>query len=95
MEIKKISNGLSCIFIDNSASDVVSVQFWIKCGSIYEKEGEFGVSHFIEHLLFKGTRKHGVGEVAKVIESLGGDLNAFTAKEYTCFYITLPSIHFA
>ncbi len=94
MEIKKISNGLSCIFVDNSASDVVSVQLWIKCGSVYEKEGEFGVSHFIEHLLFKGTRKHGVGEVAKVIESLGGDLNAFTAKEYTCFYITLPSIHF-
>jgi len=94
MEIKKISNGLNCIFVDNSASDVVSAQIWIKCGSVYEQEGEFGVSHFIEHLLFKGTRKHGVGEVAKVIESLGGDLNAFTAKEYTCFYITLPSIHF-
>jgi len=94
MEIKKLSNGLSCIFVDNAASDVVSVQIWIKCGSVYEKNGEYGVSHFIEHLLFKGTRKHGVGDVAKIIESLGGDLNAFTAKEYTCFYVTLPSLHF-
>lgn len=94
MEIKKLSNGLSCIFVENTASDVVSIQLWIKCGSVYESEGEYGVSHFIEHLLFKGTRKHAVGEVAKIIESIGGDLNAFTAKEYTCFYVTLPSVHF-
>ena len=94
MEITKLSNGLDCIVIENTASEVVSIQVWIKCGSVYEKEGEYGVSHFIEHLLFKGTRKHSVGEVAKVVESLGGDLNAFTAKEYTCFYVTLPSIHF-
>lgn len=94
MEIKKLSNGLSCIFVENTASDVVSIQIWIKCGSVCEAEGEYGVSHFIEHLLFKGTRKHAVGEVAKIIETIGGDLNAFTAKEYTCFYVTLPSIHF-
>jgi len=94
MEIKKLPNGLRCVFVENTASDVVSVQIWIKCGSVYESEGEFGVSHFIEHLLFKGTRKHFMGEVAKIIESLGGDLNAFTAKEYTCYYVTLPSIHF-
>jgi zinc protease len=94
MKIEKAPNGLSCVFIENNASDVVSLQLWIKCGSIYESEGEYGVSHFIEHLLFKGTRKHAVGEVASVIESLGGDLNAFTSKEYTCYYVTLPSVHF-
>ena len=44
MEIKKLSNGLSCIFVDNSASDVVSVQIWIKCGSVYEQKKEYGVS---------------------------------------------------
>ncbi len=94
MEIKQLSNGLKCVLIENTASDVVSVQVWIKCGSVFESDGEYGVSHFIEHLLFKGTRSHSVGEVAKVIESLGGDLNAFTAKEYTCFYITVPSSYF-
>ncbi|MCX6111859.1 MAG: pitrilysin family protein [Proteobacteria bacterium] len=93
MKIKILSNELNSVVVKNPSSDVVSVQIWVRCGSIFEKEGEYGASHFIEHLLFKGTEKYGVGEIAKEMESLGGDLNAFTAKEYTCYYITLPSIH--
>ena len=93
MKTKILSNGLNSIVVKNPSSDVVSIQIWVRCGSIFEKEGEYGTSHFIEHLLFKGTEKHGVGEIAKEVESLGGDLNAFTSKEYTCYYITLPSIH--
>lgn len=93
MKNKILSNGLNSFVIKNPASDVVSIQVWVSCGSVNETESEYGVSHFIEHLLFKGTEKHAVGEIAQVIESLGGDLNAFTSKEYTCYYITIPSLH--
>ena len=93
MKAKILANGLNSIVVKNPSSDVVSLQLWVSCGSVCESDKEYGVSHFIEHLLFKGTEKHGVGEVAREVESLGGDLNAFTAKEYTCYYITLSSMH--
>jgi zinc protease len=93
MKTKILANGLKTVAIKNPSSDVVSIQVWISCGSANEKEKEYGVSHFIEHLLFKGTEKHSVGDIAREVESLGGDLNAFTAKEYTCYYVTLPSVY--
>lgn len=71
----------------------VSIGIWVKAGSRYEKKGENGISHFIEHMLFKGTEKHTAREIAKVIDSVGGVLNAFTSKEYTCFYVKILSQH--
>ncbi len=65
----------------------ISVGVFIPTGSAYEKENERGLAHFIEHMLFKGTKNRGYKEIAEDIDKLGGVINAFTSKEYTCFYI--------
>ena len=64
----------------------VSVGFWVGSGARDEQPAVAGASHFLEHLLFKGTQRRSAAEIAGVLEAVGGDLNAFTSKEYTCFY---------
>lgn len=64
----------------------VTVGCWIGVGSRDERDPVAGASHFLEHLLFKGTRKRTAQQIAEVVDAVGGDLNAFTSKEYTCFY---------
>ncbi len=64
----------------------VSIGVWIKAGSVYEQEKEYGISHFIEHMLFKGTKNRTALEIASEMDGVGGHLNAFTAKECTCYY---------
>jgi predicted Zn-dependent peptidase len=64
----------------------VAVGFWLSCGSRDEAPQLSGASHFLEHLLFKGTRRRSALDIAAAIDAVGGDLNAFTSKEYTCFY---------
>jgi predicted Zn-dependent peptidase len=59
---------------------------WVENGSRYERTEQNGVSHFIEHLLFKGTRRRSAAQIAEQIDAVGGVLNAFTGKEYTCYY---------
>lgn len=63
-----------------------SLGFWFNVGSRDENTANSGVSHFIEHMLFKGTKKRTAGKIANEIESTGGYLNAFTSKEHTCYY---------
>src|SRR6202521_676939 len=63
-----------------------SIGIWVENGSRYEEPAENGVSHFIEHLLFKGTKKRTAAEIAEAFDRVGGVLNAFTGKEYTCYY---------
>ncbi|NLT49430.1 MAG: insulinase family protein [Ignavibacteria bacterium] len=63
-----------------------SLGFWFNVGSVDENEEYNGISHFIEHMLFKGTKKRSAKKIAENIESLGGYLNAFTSKEHTCYY---------
>jgi predicted Zn-dependent peptidase len=62
------------------------IGIWVENGSRYETPAENGLSHFIEHLLFKGTRTHTAAQIAERIDAVGGVLNAFTGKEYTCYY---------
>ena len=64
----------------------VTVGYWIGIGSRDESGSVVGASHFLEHLLFKGTERRTAAEIAEALDAVGGDLNAFTAKEYTCFY---------
>jgi len=64
----------------------VSLGVWADVGSRDENRGQNGISHFLEHMVFKGTKKRSVREIAQSLESLGGYLNAFTTKEQTCFY---------
>ena len=69
----------------------VSVGFWVGTGSVDERPGLAGASHFLEHLLFKGTAERSARSIAEAIDSVGGDMNAFTTKEYTAFYLRLLS----
>ncbi len=85
----QLKNGLNVLLLESHKSPVVSVQMWVKTGSIDEKKGEEGLSHFIEHLVFKGTKRFKVGEIASVVEGSGGELNAYTSFDQTVFYVTI------
>src|SRR5512136_2156392 len=71
----------------------VSLGVWVRCGSRFEEEQVSGISHFIEHLLFKGTRSRSVADIAQTIDSVGGQLDAFTDKEYVGFYARVLDRH--
>jgi len=71
----------------------VSLGVWVRCGSRFEAAGHTGISHFIEHLLFKGTRNRSTAEIAQAIDSVGGQLDAFTEKEYVGFYAKVLDEH--
>lgn len=85
----QLKNGLKVLLLESHKSPVVSVQMWVKTGSADEKKGEEGISHFIEHLVFKGTEKYKVGEIAATVEGSGGELNAYTSFDQTVFYVTI------
>lgn len=80
---------MKVLLLESHKSPVVSVQMWVKTGSADEKKGEEGISHFIEHLVFKGTKKYKVGEIAATVEGSGGELNAYTSFDQTVFYVTI------
>ena len=65
----------------------VAVGIWVKVGSRYETAEKNGISHFLEHMFFKGTRKRTTKDIAVETDSMGGDLNAYTSRENTAFYI--------
>jgi len=90
----RLPNGLSVIVEANRASPVVALQVWVGVGSIDEQEGEAGLAHVFEHMLFKGTQRRGVGEIAKEIEGAGGDINAWTSYEETVFHLVMASRDF-
>ena len=69
---------------------LVNISSWVKTGSINENDEITGISHFLEHLMFKGTHKHKAGEFDKVLEAKGAIVNAATWKDYTFYYVTLP-----
>lgn len=87
--IFELKNKMKVILVPSHKSPVVSVQMWVKTGSADEKKGEEGISHFIEHLVFKGTEKYKVGEIANIVEASGGELNAYTSFDQTVFYVTI------
>ena len=71
----------------------VSIGVWIAAGSQYEIREENGLSHFLEHMLFKGTQKRSARQIAEEMDAVGGQLNAFTAKECTCYYAKVIDEH--
>jgi predicted Zn-dependent peptidase len=71
----------------------VTTGFWFGVGARDESTDEAGASHFLEHLLFKGSETRGASEIAQAVESVGGEMNAFTAQEHTSFYTRLPAGH--
>ena len=86
MEIVTISNGLRICLDPRSHLRSCAVGFFIACGPRFETPETLGVSHCIEHMLFKGTDKLSARQIAEISDNTGGTLNAFTAKEYTCLY---------
>ncbi len=91
--ITTLSNGIRVVSEKIPYLKSVSVGVWIGNGSRYEKPEENGISHFIEHMLFKGTENRSAQQIAAEIDSIGGQLNAFTAKEYTCFHTRTLDAH--
>ena len=71
----------------------VAVGVWVGVGARDEPDELSGVSHFLEHLLFKGTEERSAHDIAAAVDRVGGDMNAFTAKEYTAYYCRLPAEH--
>ncbi len=84
-------NGLKVILKENRTAPVVALQIWAKVGSADEGDEEAGICHFIEHMIFKGTEKRKVREMAREIESLGGRINAYTSYDQTVYHITIAS----
>lgn len=85
----KFSNGLNAVIKKDTSVPVVSVNIWVRVGSINENQDQAGLSHFIEHLLFKGSKNYQGDLMTRNVEKMGGVINAATSKEYTCYYIDI------
>lgn len=90
----KLKNNLKIIYDHVPYVKSISIGVYIKSGSRFENEDNNGISHFIEHMLFKGTKNRTAKRISEEIEEIGGQLNAFTARESTCFYVKVLDSHF-
>jgi predicted Zn-dependent peptidase len=81
-----LSSGLRIVTEEERSVRSAAFGIWVNVGSRDETVSTAGASHFLEHLLFKGTKKRSSLEISSAIEAVGGETNAFTSKEYTCFY---------
>jgi zinc protease len=88
-----LENGLTVLVKEMPGTRVATVQIWVKAGSVYENADEAGITHFIEHMIFKGTETRGPGELAGAIEGAGGRINAYTSYENTVYHATLSAVH--
>ncbi len=82
----RLDNGLRILVKEDHRAPVVVSQIWYKVGASYEHDGITGVSHVLEHMMFKGTKKHGPGEFSRIIAENGGRENAFTGRDYTAYF---------
>ena len=91
----QLKNGLRIITAPKHDTNAVAVLILVKVGSRYETEAQAGLSHFLEHMFFKGTRKRPTYlHVSKELDGLGANFNAFTSEEYTGFYVQTSGDHF-
>ncbi len=88
-----LDNGLRLVYEKIPYVRSVSVGIWVGCGSRNETSANNGISHFIEHMLFKGTEKRSAKDIAECIDAIGGQINAFTGKECTCYYTKTLDTH--
>lgn len=90
-----LDNGIRVISEEIDHVRSVSIGIWVLCGSRHEDRHTNGMAHFVEHMLFKGTRSRTAFDIASAIDSVGGFMNAFTGKDMTSFYIKIPDYHLA
>ncbi|SDW26324.1 pitrilysin family protein [Paenibacillus sp. CF384] len=88
-----LSNGLRVVVEYIPTFRSVAFGIWVKTGSRNESPENNGISHFIEHMLFKGTERHSAKDIADLFDGIGGNVNAFTAKEYTCYFAKVLDQH--
>jgi predicted Zn-dependent peptidase len=90
----KLQNGIRIVSEYIPYVKSVSLGVWVGTGSRSEETHNHGISHFIEHMMFKGTKNRSAKAIAETVDAIGGQLNAFTAKEHTCYYIKVLDTHF-
>ena len=89
-----LPNGLKIVIVENHKAPVVTFQIWYKVGSRNEVTGKTGISHLLEHMMFKGTPKYGKGEYSSIVARNGGNENAFTSQDYTAYFQNISSDRF-
>jgi predicted Zn-dependent peptidase len=89
----ELDNGIRVLSEQHPMSRAVSMGIWVLTGTRDEAENEAGISHLLEHLVFKGTKTRSAYQIAKSLEALGGDLNAYTTREYTCYHALVLKDH--
>jgi zinc protease len=89
-----LANGLSVVLLENRAAPVAAIQVWVDVGSADERDEQGGIAHVHEHMLFKGTERRAVGEIAAEVEASGGDINAWTSLDSTVYHVVMASRFF-
>jgi len=92
--LSELANRIQILTVPMRDRESAAVAVWVKTGGRYESKRLSGVSHFLEHMLFKGTRRRSSRQIKKEVEGVGGMLNAFTGEESTCYFAKLPAEHF-
>ena len=90
---EKLPNGLQVVMLEDHRAPVVTLQVWYKVGSRNERLGITGISHLLEHLMFRGTPKYGQGEFSRLVQGRGGSHNAFTADDHTVYFENVAAPH--
>jgi zinc protease len=92
-QLLTLKNNLKTLLVDAPGSTSATVQIWFRAGSALENKSNEGIAHFLEHMFFKGTPTRPGAAIAHEVESFGGEVNAFTSFDYTCYYINTPNTH--
>src|SRR5438270_4102138 len=90
----QLPDGLTVVLQENRAAKVVAFQAWVGVGSADEPPELAGIAHVFEHMLFKGTARRGVGQIAQEVEGAGGEINAWTSFDQTVYHLVLASRFF-
>ncbi len=93
MQLTKLDSGLRVVSEHIPHVQTVTIGFWVRCGTFVESPDEMGLSHFLEHMFFKGTPSRSARDIVEAFDDVGGELNAYTAKEYTCFFAKVMDEH--
>src|SRR5271167_2438894 len=89
----QLPNQVRIVTEELKGRESVSIGVWVAAGGRFESRENKGVAHFIEHMAFKGSAKYSCDEIKQLVEGVGGNLNAFTAEEETCYYAKVPANH--
>ncbi len=89
--LHQLNNGLTLVLLPSQLAPVIAMQAWVSVGSADETPKQAGLSHVMEHMLFKGTARREVGGIARDVESAGGEINAWTSRDNTVFHLVMPS----